>query len=140
MVPDDGITEDNIVYNNVITSSEDGIAAARSHDNILENNIFSNILSNEYSLSGDSSIIIREQHFDNALIAQEGSATENVVEIVDSGIIEVTEGESDGGGEEEDDDNGEDEEEGEGNLYNTDYEPFRRILSDGDSITVNSLS
>src|SRR5918992_4481704 len=138
-VPDDGVTEDNIVYNNVITSSEDGIAAARSHDNILENNIFSNIQSNDYSLSGDSSIIIREQHFDNALIAQEGLATENVVEIVDSGIIEVTEGESDGGGE-EDDGNGEDEEEGEGNLYNTDNEPFRRILSDGDSITVNSLS
>src|SRR5918992_441656 len=138
-VPDDGVTEDNIVYNYVITSSEDGIAAARSHDNILENNIFSNIQSNEYSLSGDSSIIIREQHFDNALIAQEGLATENVVEIVDSGIIEVTEGESDGGGE-EDDGNGEDEEEGEGNLYNTDNEPFRRILSDGDSITVNSLS
>src|SRR5918996_612139 len=138
-VPDDGVTEDNIVYNNVITSSEDGIAAARSHDNILENNIFSNIQSNDYSLSGDSSIIIREQHFDNALIAQEGSATENVVEIVDSGIIEVIEGESDGGGE-EDDGNGEDEEEGEGNLYNTDNEPFRRILSDGDSITVNSLS
>src|SRR5918999_2503366 len=136
-IPDDGVTEDNIVYNNVITSSEDGIAAARSHDNILENNIFSNIQSNDYSLSGDSSIIIREQHFDNALIAQEGSATENVVEIVDSGIIEVTEGESDGGGE-EDDGNGEDEEEGEGNLYNTDNEPFRRILSDGDSITVNS--
>src|ERR687891_565022 len=129
-VPDDGVTEDNIVYNNVITSSEDGIAAARSHDNILENNIFSNIQSNDYSLSGDSSIIIREQQFDNALIAQEGSATENVVEIVDSGIIEVIEGESDGGGEEE----------AEGELYNTDSEPYRRILSDGDSITVNLSS
>src|ERR671918_353240 len=111
---------------------------ARSHDNILENNIFSNIQSNEYSLSGDSSIIIREQHFDNALIAQEGSATENVVEIVDSGIIEVTEGETD---EDDDDDGGgdEEEEEGEGELYNTYNEPFRRTLSDGDSITVNSL-
>jgi hypothetical protein len=75
-------------------------------------------------------------HFDNALIAQEGSAAENVVEIVGSGVIEVTEGETDG---EEGDDDG-NEEEGEGNLYNTDNEPFRRTLSDGDSITVNSLS
>jgi poly(beta-D-mannuronate) C5 epimerase len=126
--PYDGLTENNLVYNNAISSSEDGISTTRSHDNILENNIFSNIQSSEYSLSGDSSIIIGEQHFDNAIIAQEGSATENVVEIVDSGIIEVIEGESDG------------EEEGEGELYNTDSEPFRRTLSDGDSITVNSLS
>jgi parallel beta-helix repeat protein len=141
-VPDDGVTEGNIVYNNIISNSEDGISAARSHDNILESNTFSDIQSSEYSLAGDSSIIIRGQHFDNALIAQEGSATENVVEIVDSGTIEVTEeGETDG--EEGEGDNGDgmdDEEEGEGNLYNTDNEPFRRTLSDGDSITVNSSS
>src|SRR5919106_4573845 len=129
-VPDDGLTEGNIVYNNVISNSEDGISAARSHDNILENNMFSNIQSNEYSLSGDSSIIIRGQQFDNALIAQEGSASSNLVEIVDSEIIEVTEGETEG----------EEEGEGEGDLYNTDSEPYRRILSDGDSITVNSSS
>jgi hypothetical protein len=55
-------------------------------------------------------------------------ATENVVEIVDSGIIEVIEGESDGG------------EEDEGESYNTDSEPYRRTLSDGDSITVTSSS
>jgi mannuronan 5-epimerase len=138
-LPDDGLTEGNLVYNNIISSSEDGISAARSHDNILENNMFSDIESSEYSLSGDSSIIIRGQQFDNTLIAQEGAATANLVEIVGSGTIEVTEGESDGGGE-EDDGNGGDEEEGEGNLYNTDNEPFRRTLSDGDSITVNSLS
>jgi hypothetical protein len=57
----------------------------------------------------------------------EGSATRNIVEIMDSGTIEVTEGETDEEGEE-----------GEGNLYNTDNEPFRSTLSDGDSITVNS--
>ncbi|HEX6253779.1 MAG TPA: right-handed parallel beta-helix repeat-containing protein [Nitrososphaera sp.] len=135
-VPDDGLTESNLIYNNIISSSEDGISAARSHDNILESNTFSDIESREYSLSGDSSMIIRGQHFNNALIAQEGSATENVVEIVDSGIIEVTEGETDG----EDDDGSEDEEEGEGNLYNTDNESFRRTLDDGDSITVNTSS
>jgi parallel beta-helix repeat protein len=129
-VPDDGLTEGNLVYDNAISNSEDGISATRSRDNILESNTFSSIQSNDYSLSGDSSIIIREQQFDNTLIAQEGSATENVVEIVDSGIIEVIEGESDGGGEEE----------AEGELYNTDSEPYRRILSDGDSITVNLSS
>jgi hypothetical protein len=68
------------------------------------------------------------QNFDNYLIAEEGSAPENVVEIVDSGIIEVIEGESDGG------------EEGEGELYNTDSVPYTRTLSDGDSITVKSSS
>jgi poly(beta-D-mannuronate) C5 epimerase len=137
-LPDDGVTENNLVYNNIISSSDDGISAARSHDNILENNMFSDIESSQYSLSGDSSIIIRGQQFDNALITAEGSATENFVEIVDSGTIEVIEGETDG--EEEDDDGGGDgdEEEGEGNLYNTDNEPFRRTLSDGDSITVDS--
>jgi hypothetical protein len=41
----------------------------------------------------------------------------------------MTEGETDG-----------EEGEGEGELYNTDSEPYRRILSDGDSITVNSSS
>ncbi len=128
-LPDDGVTEGNLVYNNVISSSDDGISAARSHDNILESNTFSDIESSEYRLSGSSGIIIRGQHFDNTLIGQEGSATENVVEIVDSGIIEVIEGESDGG-----------EEEGEGELHNTNSEPYRRTLSDGDSITVNSSS
>ena len=127
-LPDDGVTEGNLVYNNVISSSDDGISAARSHDNILENNMFSDIESSEYSLSGDSSIIIREQQFDNALIAAEGSATENVVEIVDSGTIEVIEGESDGGEEDEEE------------SYDTDSEPYRRTLSDGDSITVTSSS
>ena len=128
--PDDGgFTENNLVYHNTIISSGEGIGATRSHDNILENNRFSDIESGEYILSEDSSIIIRGQQFDNYLIAEEGSAPSNLVEIVDSGTIEVAEGETDGG--EEDD---------EGNLYNTDSEPYRRTLSDGDSITVNSSS
>ena len=128
--PDDGgFTENNLVYHNTIISSGEGIGATRSRDNILENNRFSDIESGEYILSGDSSIIIRGQQFDNYLIAEEGSAPSNLVEIVDSGTIEVVEGETDGG--EEDD---------EGDLYNTDSEPCRRTLSDGDSITVNSSS
>jgi mannuronan 5-epimerase len=130
---DDGFTEGNLVFNNNIINSENGIGSVRNHDNVLDGNILSNIESSEYSLSGGSSIIIRGQHFDNALISQEGSGTDSHVEIVDSGIIEVTEGETDR--EEED---GGDEEEGEGDLYNTDNEPYRTTLSDGDSITVNS--
>jgi mannuronan 5-epimerase len=127
-LPDDGgLTENNLVYHNTIISSGEGIGATRSHDNILENNRFSDIESGEYILSGDSSIMIRGQQFDNYLIAEEASAPSNLVEIVDSGTIEVTEGETDGG--EEDD---------EGSLYNTNIEPYRRTLSDGDSITVNS--
>src|SRR5918999_1655327 len=115
-IPDDGLTRENLVYNNTIIDSENGISATRSHDNILEGNMFSNIQSNEYSLSGDSSIIIRGQQFDNTLITAEGSATANLVEIVGSGTIEVTEGEEE---EEDDDGGGGDDEEGEGSLYNT---------------------
>jgi parallel beta-helix repeat protein len=132
-LPDDGgFTEDNLVYNNTIISSGEGIGATRSHDNILENNRFSDIESSEYLLSGNSGIIIRGQNFDNILIAEDGSATENLVEIVDSGTIEVTEVANDGG------EDLVDEEEAENNLYNTDNEPYRKRLSDGDSIIVNS--
>jgi parallel beta-helix repeat protein len=123
--PYDGLAEDNLVYNNIISSSEDGISTARSNDNILENNMFSNIQSSEYSLSGDSSIIIRgQQQFDNAVMAAEGSATRNIVEIVDSGTIEVTEINDQGISE--------------NNIYNTDDEPYRKRLSNGDNIIVNS--
>src|SRR5215208_700047 len=132
-LPDDGgFTEDNLVYNNTIISSGEGIGATRSHDNILENNRFSDIESGEYLLSGNSGIIIRGQNFDNILIAEDGSATENLVEIVDSGTIEVTEVANDGG------EDLVDEEEAENNLYNTDNESYRKRLSDGDSIIVNS--
>jgi parallel beta-helix repeat protein len=149
-VTDDGVTEDNIVYNNVISSSEDGIAAARSQNNIVENTTFSDIESSEYHLSGNSALTIRGQQFDDALVsgeaeeeddqatedqATEDQATENVVEIVGSGTIEVTGGANDG--EEDGDDDG-DEDEDEENSFNTDVEPYTTILGDGDSITVNS--
>ncbi len=132
-LPDDGLTVNNLVYNNTIIDSENGIETTRSHDNVLENNIFSNIESSEYRLSGDSSIIIRGQHFENALISQENSPIDSYVEIVDSGIIEVTEGTID----EDDEDEGE-EDEIEVDLYNTIIEPYRRTLSNGDDITINN--
>ena len=144
-ITDDGVTEGNIVYNNVISSSEDGIAAARSQNNIVENTTFSDIESSEYHLSGNSALTIRGQQFDDALVsgeaeeeddqATEDQATENVVEIVGSGTIEVTGGANDG--EEDGDDDG-DEDEDEANSFNTDVEPYTTILGDGDSITVNS--
>jgi parallel beta-helix repeat protein len=134
VLSDDGFTENNLVYNNTIISSNEGIGSTRSHDNILEQNTFSDIASSEYILSGNSGIIISGQNFDNTLIAEEGSATENLVEIVDSGTIEVREVGNDGG-EDGDDDEGE---ESENSLYNTDNEPYSRILSDGDSIIINS--
>jgi parallel beta-helix repeat protein len=149
-ITDDGVTEGNMVYNNVISSSEDGIAAARSQNNIVENTTFSDIESSEYHLSGNSALTIRGQQFDDALIsgeaeeeddqatedqATEDQATENVVEIVGSGTIEVIGGAN--GGEEDGDDDG-DEDEDEANSFNTDVEPYTTILGDGDSITVNS--
>jgi hypothetical protein len=45
---------------------------AKNQNKILEDNTFSNIQLSEYSLSGDSSLIIREQQFDIALIAADG--------------------------------------------------------------------
>jgi mannuronan 5-epimerase len=121
---DDGLAEDNLVYNNTIISSGEGIGATRSHDNILENNMFSNIASSEYLLSGNSGIIIVDRDFDNVSIAEGGSATDNLVEIVDSGTIEVTEINDQGIPER--------------NFYNTDNEPYRKRLSNGDNIIVNS--
>src|SRR5215210_1087637 len=129
-IPDDGLTTGNIVYNNVISSSENGIRSTRSHNNVVENTTFSDIESSEYRLLGDSSLTIRGQHFDNALISEDDSETGNLVEIEDSGTIEVTEGANDG---EDDDDDDEEEDE---NSYNTDNEPYRKTLDDGDSITI----
>ena len=127
---DDGMTEGNLVYDNAISDSEIGIRATRSHNNIVENITLSdNIESSEYRLLADSSLIIRGQHFDNALISGDDSVTGNLVEIIGSGTIQVIEGEVD----ENDDDD-------EGDSYNTDNAPYRRTLSDGDEITVNSSS
>jgi parallel beta-helix repeat protein len=74
ILPDDGVTENNLVYNNTIINSENGIVATRSHDNIVQNTTFSDIEGSEYRLSGDSSIILG-QPFDNALISHDSSAT-----------------------------------------------------------------
>jgi poly(beta-D-mannuronate) C5 epimerase len=121
---DGGFTEDNLVYNNTILSSTTGINAIRSYDNILEKNTFSNIASSEYLLSRNSSIIIVDRDFDNVLITEGGSATDNLVEIAYSGTIEVTEINDQGITERD--------------FYNTDNEPYRKRLSNGDNIIVNS--
>jgi parallel beta-helix repeat protein len=129
-IADDGSTTGNLVYDNNISNSEIGIRVTNSHNNIVQNTTFSDIESSEYRLSDDSSMKIIGQQFDNTVISGDDEVVAgNLVEIVNSGTIEVMEGEVD-----EDDD---DEEQGE--LYNTDIEPFRKMLIDGDdSITVNS--
>jgi parallel beta-helix repeat protein len=152
-LPDDGVTEGNLAYNNVISDSQDGVSASRSQNNIVENTTFSDIEESEYHLAGNSGIIIRGQQFDDALISGEGidvdeeengdgggEETENIVQIVGSGRIQVIEGADDGEEEngEEDEENGEDEDEAD--FHNTDIEPYTAIMSDGDSITVNSSS
>jgi poly(beta-D-mannuronate) C5 epimerase len=74
--PDDGGgTENNLVYNNTIINSENGVVATRSHDNIVQETTFFDIEESEYRLSGDSSIRIRGQHLDNSLISHESSET-----------------------------------------------------------------
>ena len=138
-VIDDGFTEGNIVYDNVISRSDDGIRATNSHDNILENNTFGDLESNEYRLSLNSNILIRGQNFDEALIVVEDSATENLVEIGDSGVIQVTQGANEQEDEEDNSDNDEGgEEETETTSYNTDIQSYTIRMSDGDSIMVNS--
>jgi parallel beta-helix repeat protein len=127
-IQDVGSTTGNLVYSNLITDSENGIRATRSQNNIAKNNTFSEIESNEFRLLGDSTLKIIGQEFDNTLISGDDEvAAGNLVEIVNSGTIEVTEGEIDN-----------DDEESEGESHNTDNEPYRRTLSDGDRITVNS--
>ena len=74
ILPDDGFTEGNLVNNNTIISSQNGIVATRSHDNIVQNTTFSDIELSEYRLSGDSSIILGQQ-FDNASISHDASGT-----------------------------------------------------------------
>ena len=143
-LPDDGLTENNLVFNNSISDSENAIIAIRSHDNIVANTTFSDIEESEYTLSGNSSMIIREQHFDNTLISDEGSEIGSQIEIASSGTIEVIEGQGgedeDGDDDEEDPEDGDEEEEdeGEGELYNTDNEPYTNRLGDGDTIRVIS--
>jgi parallel beta-helix repeat protein len=125
-VIDDGFTEGNIVYDNAISSSEDGIRATNSRNNILENNTFNNIESSQYRLSLDSNILIRRQNFNDALIVVGDLTKENLVEIVDSGTIRVSEGGN--------------EEANETHSYNTDIQPYARTMSGGDSITINSYN
>ncbi|MDQ3807491.1 MAG: right-handed parallel beta-helix repeat-containing protein [Thermoproteota archaeon] len=73
--PDDGETENNLVYDNSIVNSQNGVVATRSHDNIVQNTTFSQIKSSEYRLSGDSSLWISGQHFQSTLISHDDSAT-----------------------------------------------------------------
>src|ERR687894_829202 len=124
-------THDMNITRNLVHNNPAGIICSDRCYNILiegnmvQNNRLSDIESNEYRLAGNASIIIRGQEFDNALISEIGSAPRNLVEIVDSGIIEVRGAGADEGGREAD-------------LYNTDIEPYNRTLNDGASITVSS--
>jgi mannuronan 5-epimerase len=135
-LPDDGLTEGNLVYDNVISNSDIGIRVTRSHNNIVQNPIFSDIESSEYRLLSDSSLTIRGQQFDDdeGVLITEGDSqvTGSTVEIVNSGVIEVREGD----GDDDDDENNEEE----GDSFNTDIQPYRRTLDDDDSITVTSSS
>ncbi|MDQ4015803.1 MAG: right-handed parallel beta-helix repeat-containing protein [Thermoproteota archaeon] len=126
-LPDDGLTEGNLVYDNVISDSDIGIRATRSHNNIVQNTIFSDIESSEYRLLSDSSLTISGQQFNDDVLITEGDSqtSGSTIEIVNSGVIQVRDG-------------GDEDDEEEGDSYNTDIEPFRRTLSDGDEITVNS--
>jgi parallel beta-helix repeat protein len=130
-LPDDGLTEGILVYDNVISDSDIGIRATRSHNNIVQNTIFSDIESSEYRLLSDSSLTISGQQFNDDVLITEGDSqtSGSTIEIANSGVIQVR----DGG---DDDDDEEDEEEGDS--FNTDIQPYRTTLSDGDEITVNS--
>jgi parallel beta-helix repeat protein len=125
---DDGNTTGNMIYNNNISNSENGIRVTNCQNNIAQTNTFSDIESDEYRLLADSTLKIMEQHFDDAVISGDDEiAVGNLVEIVHSGEIEVSEGDPD----DEDDD-------GDGDSHDTDDEPYRITLSNDDSITINS--
>ena len=129
-IADDGSTTGNMIYNNNISNSDNGIRATNCQNNIVQNTTFSDIESNEYRLLADSTLKIIGQQFDNTVISGDDElAAGNLLEIVNSGTIAVTEGEID---EDADD------EESEVESHNTDNEPFRMILTDGERITINS--
>jgi hypothetical protein len=137
-VPDEGLTQNNQISNNTISISNNGINSSRSHNNILTGNKFNNITSSEYHLTRSSNIRIMGQHFDNASITSgNGSSMGNIVEIVNSGIIEVTEVNDVQQGKQND--NGVYQ-----NLierksyYNTENTPYRKVMSGGVGIIVNS--
>ncbi|MDQ4100974.1 MAG: hypothetical protein M3115_02140, partial [Thermoproteota archaeon] len=110
-----------------------------SHDNVVENTTFSDIATSEYLLSGNSSLIIRNQQFEDAEIAVDGESTQNVVQIVDSGTIEVTRGVEEDVEDAGDDDDAEDEsEDGGTDTYDTEVEPYTVVVSDGNIFTINS--
>lgn len=121
-ITDDGSTSGNIIYNNNISDSENGIRATNCQNNIVQNTTFSDIDSDEYRLLADSTLKIIGQEFDDTVISGDDEiATGNLVEIVHSGTIDVT------GGDDEDDDS-----------HDTDNEPYRITLTNDDSITINS--
>jgi hypothetical protein len=93
----------------------------------VQNTTFSDIESSEYRLLSDSSLAISGQQFNDDVLITEGDSqtSGSTIEIVNSGVIQVRDG-------------GDEDEEEEGDSYNTDIEPFRRTLNDGDEITVNS--
>jgi parallel beta-helix repeat protein len=126
-IADDGLTSGNLIYNNNISDSENGIRATNCQNNIVQNNSFSDIDSDEYRLLADSSLKIIGQQFDDTVISGDDEiAVGNLVEIVHSGEIEVSEGDPD------------DDDDSDGDSHDTDNVPFRMILSNDDSITVNS--
>jgi poly(beta-D-mannuronate) C5 epimerase len=132
-IADDGFTTGNIIYNNnIITNSENGIRATNCQNNIVQNTTFSDIDSDEYRLLADSTLKIIGQQFDDTVISGDDEiAIGNLVEIVNSGTIEVTEGEID-------EDDNDDDDVSDVESHNTDNEPFSKTLSDSDRITVNS--
>jgi len=134
--PDEGLTENNLVYNNTISDTPVGVNATSSHSNILGSNVFSNITSSQYHLTRNSNFRIVEQDFDNTLITPgSNSGTSNTVEIAYSGIIEVTEINDS----KENDTNSVNKDIDESTqYYNTENGPYRKVMNDDDTIKVNS--
>ena len=93
-LPDDGLTEGNLVYDNVISDSDIGIRATRSHNNIVQNTTFSDIESSEYRLLSDSSLTISGHQFNDDVLITEGDSqtSGSTIEIVNSGVIQVRDG------------------------------------------------
>jgi hypothetical protein len=115
-IPDEGLTQNNHIYNNTISISANGINSSRSQNNILTDNKFTNITSSEYLLTRNSTVLITNQDFDNASIrAGNGSPVGNIVGIEYSGPIEVVEQNDQGMTER--------------NYYNTNNAPLTKVLS-----------
>jgi mannuronan 5-epimerase len=79
---------DNIFENNIVRLAKEGIMVSNNTDTSFVNNLLNEIISNEYTISANSTLNLDKSPSSNYKIKSTGTV-ENVVRIEDSGKIDV---------------------------------------------------